>query len=150
MNPLDTKPKQSRKRGFTLIEALVASTLLGMIVLAVISAVSASQRLSFEGQKQLLGVMAADDFLAELVTLPYDDLKLKHGLVQPTGELKTLDGHPYPHVNWPISRRVVVQEQTITEPALQIQIKGLRVAVTASDEMRDLAMLETFVPEPAP
>ncbi len=140
---------RATRRAFSLIEALVASTLLGMIVLAVISAVTSAQSLSFEGQKQILAAMAADDYMTELMTLDYEDRALLNGSEQPVGEMETLDAAPYPDTVWALGRRVGVTEVTIVEPGLGIEVTGQRVVVEAFDEFRALATLETFVPEPA-
>lgn len=141
-------PPTSRS-AFTLIEALVASALLGMIVLAVISAVTTSQQLSFEGQKQLLAAMAADDLMAELVVLDYADLKLKDNVDQPVGSVETLQGNKYSDVVWALGRHVDVTEQLLYYGDLDVWVKGLRVVVEVRDEFRAMATVETFIPEPA-
>ncbi len=137
------------RRAFTLIEALVASTLLGIVVLAVISAVTTSQQLSFEGQKQILAAMAADDLTAELVVLDYDDLKLQDNVDQPTGSLETLGGSDYTDVAWALGRGIEVTEETLYYGDLDVWITGLKVVVEVRDEFRALAVIETFIPEPA-
>lgn len=146
---IPTDSGAARRPGFTLIEALVASTLLGIVVLAVISAVTTSQQLSFEGQKQILAAMAADDLMAELAVIPYNDLKLKDMTEQPIGATETLGGAPYTEVNWPLGRSIHVTEQTLYYGDLGVWVKGLRVVVEVHDEFRLLASIETFVPEPA-
>ena len=143
-----TRP--SARCAFTLIEALVASALLGIITIAVISAVSASQTLAFEAEKQTLGALAADDMVSELVILPYDQLRLRDGLQQQVGGLQALDGTPYPNEYWALGRRVEITDHTLTHEEIGASIDGARVVVTAFDSARDLATIETFVPEPAP
>lgn len=135
--------------GFTLLESLVATTLIGVIVIAVISAVMTAQKLSFEGQKLILASMAADDLMLELVTLPYNELQGKDGLIQAPGSIMALDGGVYPSTYWAIGRAVTVKNKTITDPILGVMISGLEVIVVAQDEFRPLATLQTFVPEPA-
>lgn len=142
----DRKP---RSRGFTLLESLVATALIGVIVIAVISSVSAAQKVAFEGQKMILASMAADDLMLELVTLPYDELKQKAELTQAPGSMASLDGQVYPGTFWAIGRSLEVQEETITEPQLGIEVNGVRVTVIAFDEFRSLTTLETFIAEPA-
>lgn len=137
------------RRGYTLIEALVASVLLGLIVLAVMSAVAASQKLSFEGQKQMLGAMAADDLLAELATLSYAERGLRDGMLQQVGAITTLDGQAYPGLYWALGRRVLVEEQNVEHAETGIVVRGQRVAVTTFDDRRDIATIETFIAEPA-
>jgi hypothetical protein len=136
-------------RGYSLIEALVASVLLGVIVLAVMSAVAASQKVAFESEKLMLGSITAGDLMGELVTLPYSDIRLRDGLEQPVGAMATLDGAAYPSTYWALGRRVTVTDQTIMHAPTKAQIKGVRVVVTAFDTGRDVASVETFVPEPA-
>ncbi len=136
--------------GFTLLESLVATTLIGVIVIAVISAVMTAQKLSFEGQKLILASMAADDLMLELVTLPYNELQGKDGLIQAPGSIAALDGGVYPSTYWAIGRAVTVKNKSITDPTLGVMISGLEVIVVAQDEFRPLATLQTFIPEPAP
>ena len=136
-------------RGFTLLESLFAATVLGVVVIAVISAISTAQKISFEGQKRLLAAMAADDLMIKLATLPYDTLKTKNGLEQGVGAMETLDGEPYPDSFWSVGRQVSVSEKLISQDDLQVKIKGLEVIVTAVDHSADLVRLEMFVPEPA-
>lgn len=135
--------------GFTLIEALVASTVLGVVVLAVISGVSTAHSMSFEGQKRVLAAMAADDLLLELSTLPYADLLARDETEQPIGGMTTLDGEAYPDTFWAIGRSVAVVETIVTEEALGVSVRGALVTVTAQDEHGALVTLQAFIPEPA-
>ncbi|HBS28985.1 MAG TPA: hypothetical protein DEB06_05945 [Phycisphaerales bacterium] len=139
-----------RPGGFTLVEALVAATVLGVVVLAVLSSVSTAHTMSFEGQKRVLAAMAADDLLLELSTLEYADLAARDGFEQPVGEMATLDGEAYPETFWSIGRSVSVEAQSVSEPALGVTVTGVLVTVTASDERGPLVSLAAFIPEPAP
>jgi len=135
--------------GFTLIEALVASTVLGVVVLAVLSSVSTAHTMSFEGQKRVLAAMAADDLLLELSTLAYADLLTRDEMEQAIGSMATLDGEAYPDTFWAIGRSVAVVETTVTEETLGVSVRGALVTVTAHDEHGALVTLQAFVPEPA-
>lgn len=152
---LNNSTAQGARRGriirsaFSLIEALVASTLLSMIVLAVISAVTTAQSISFEGQKQILAAMAADDLMAELVVLDYEDLKLRNNTDQPIGSMVTLAGADYTDVSWALGRRIEVIEQLLYYADLDVWIKGLRVIVEVRDEFRSIVRIESFIPEPS-
>ncbi len=143
------RPRGRPRRGFTLIENLMAAVVLGVVVLAVGLAVSASQKASFEGQKAILASMAADDLMSELRAVAYDDLPLHDGLFQAVGEITTLAGAAYPETYWPIGRRVSVADAQIQEEGLGAYVDGRLVTVTVFDEVRDIISLETFFPEPA-
>jgi len=141
--------KGTVRRAFTLLEALFASTILSLVVLAVISALSAAQMQSFEGQKTILAAIAANNHLAELVTLDYADLRAKDGQVEVPGELMSIDGVAYPSPFWALGRDVLVVETVQTIAELSTEITGLRVVVRVNDDARVLAEIQTFVPEPA-
>lgn len=128
----------------------MAATVLGVVVLAVISAVTTAQRLSFEGQKRLLATMAADDFMIELTTVPYNQLKTMSLAEQAVGAMATFDGAAYPGSFWAIGRRVEVEPETVNDPGVGVSISGVRVTVTAFDAGTDLVHLTMFVPEPMP
>ena len=138
------------KPGFTLLESLIALTILTATVLAVGSAISASSQQSIEGQKQILAAMAADDLLAELGALPYAELSSKHGLDQPIGKMETLEAVAYPDTYWLVGRTVSVVETDITVGGdLDVKVRGMMITVSAYDENRTLSSIQTFVPEPA-
>ncbi len=128
----------------------MAATVLGVVVLAVISAVTTAQRLSFEGQKRLLATMAADDFMIELTTVPYNQLKTMDDTVQDPGAMTTFDGAAYPGSFWAIGRRLEIEPETIEDADIGVSISGVRVTVTAFDSGSDLVNLTMFVPEPSP
>lgn len=137
-------------RAFTLIEAMIATGILSMSVLALSSAIAAGQKSSIEGQKALLGAMAISDLMSEVAAVPYADLGSLDGRSEAPGAMRTLDNASYPGPFWMIGRAVSVTDEFVTEPGLQVTIKGKKVVVTATDGSRDVASAETFFPEPAP
>lgn len=142
--------RRSSRRAVTLIEAVLASVILAISVVALSSAVAAGQRASVDGQRMLLGALVADDLLAELRTVPYASLAAYDGVEQDIGALTTVDGVPYPIASyWDVGRRIVVETVDIEPPGLGVKIRGRRIVVVAFDESRDLIALEAFVPEPA-
>lgn len=151
----NTKQRQSgagrrRRRGFTLLEALIASVVLATIVLAVGSSLSAARQHSLEAEKLILATICADDLLSELASLPYDELVLVSDIDESEGSMTTLDGAAYPNSFWQIGRSARVREDVVADAALNIAVRGRRITVTAYDEHRVLAQVETFIPEPAP
>jgi len=143
-------PTRSGRRGFTLIENLIAAALLGVMVLAVGLAVSSTQKASEDGQEMILGSMAADDLLSELRAEPYATLPTYNGMNQPVGSIQTLSGDAYPDTYWAIGRSVLVEDVQYQDGGLGTKINGRRLVVSAFDDNRTLLQLETFVPEPAP
>ncbi len=137
------------RRGFSLIENLMAAAVLGIIVLAVGLAVSAAQKASQEGKKTVLGAMAADDLMSELRAVAYANLPGYDGMVQDVGALQTLTGDDYPDTYWALGRSVLVEDTQYVEGGLGAVIDGRRIVVAAFDDDRVLVELECFVPEPS-
>jgi len=136
-------------RAFTLLEAVIASAVLAITVLAIGSSISAAQMSSFEGRKAVQGSMVASDYMAELMTLEYAEIEARSGEVTPVGELSTLDGVDYPETYWPLGRSMTAQEELMVLGDFGVSVRGLRIEVLVFDERRVVASVETFLPEPA-
>lgn len=134
--------------GLTMLESLIATVILGVIVLAVAAALNASQKLAYEGQQRVLGVGVVDDMMIELMTVEYDDLPSWNGTRQEVGEMETMDGVPYTPAYASIGRTVTVLPEHVTEPGLGVTVAGLMVTVSADDGGHTLAEVSMFVPEP--
>ncbi len=138
-------------RGFTLIEAMVAVSVLSLSVLALSSAVAAGQQASLEGQKMVLGALAVSDMMSELSSVPYNTLTSYHGRKSAPGAMQTLDGAAYPSTYWSVGRQVSVTPTRFSEPGIGVEFGGMTIKVWAYDaEGRTVASAERFVPEPAP
>jgi len=140
----------AQRAAFTLLEALIASAVLSLIVLAVGAAVTAGQQASFDARKSVLGAMAGDDMLADLAAIEYADLGAYDEFDQPVGAIATLAGRPYPPSYAALGRSVIVEEVILEEPETRARVKGRRIVVNVFDSRRVVATVETFRPEPAP
>ncbi|GAB4552699.1 MAG: hypothetical protein Tsb0013_15050 [Phycisphaerales bacterium] len=150
VTPVVPTPRRRSRRGFTLAEAAMASVVLGLIMLAVATAIGTAQQMAFESQKRLLASIAADDLLSEVSTLHYDDLPALNGRRSAIGAMRTLDNELYPDAFWPLGRRVAVVSETVTDPGSGASIDGLMVTVACHDAFADLATYQLFVPDPNP
>lgn len=140
-----------RNRAFTLIEAMVAISVLSLSVLALSSAVAAGQQASLEGQKMVLGALAVSDMMSELSSVSYNNLASYDGRNAVPGQMRTLDNAAYPSTYWAVGRRVSVKPTRFIEPGIGVEFGGLTITVLAVDaEGRTVASAERFVPEPAP
>ncbi|MGD9693059.1 MAG: prepilin-type N-terminal cleavage/methylation domain-containing protein [Phycisphaerales bacterium] len=139
-----------RRRAFTLIEAMVAVSVLSLSVLALSSAVAAGQQASLEGQKLMLGSLAVSDMMSELSSVPYNTLTSYHGRKEAAGQIQTIDGVKYPSTYWSIGRQVSVTSTRFSDPGMGVEFGGVTITVRAVDaEGRTVASAERFVPEPA-
>ena len=136
------------RRGFSLMEALLATTVLATLVLAVAAGMGASQRVSFEGQKRMLASIAANDLMSELSTERYSDLFQFNGMDQAVGVMETLDGIEYPQTFWALGREVEVVHSTMTDDDLGVVVSGAMVTVRVVDETAVVAEVVLFVADP--
>jgi len=145
-----TRDAAGVRRGFTLLEAVIASAVLALTVLAIGASIAAAQMSSLEGQKAVLGSMVCNDYMGELYTLPYAEIEARSGELEPVGYVATLDGVSYPESYWTLGRSMTATEELFTMKSLGIKVRGLRIEVQAFDDTRVVASVETFLPEPAP
>lgn len=137
------------RRGYTLLESLMASSILLMIVVAVTGAVSAGQQHAFEAHQRVTGSLAAEELLGRISVLDYAAIGGWNGYVEPVGAMRGLDGAAMPPAFDRLGRRVSVVTETKDLGAIGVLVRGRTIRVTAEDERgRILASLETFVPEP--
>jgi len=136
--------------GFTLLEAMIAISILLVAVVAVSSAVTAGQQHAYEAQLRISGTIAAEELMGRLYTVEYDDLiKDWNGFEQSPGQMRTQHGRVYPAAFKHIGRRVAIEEsiQSLTE--LNVHIHGLTIEVEAFDQHdRSLVTLKRFLPQP--
>ena len=141
-------------RGFTLLEVLVASSILSFAVLALVQAVAAGQSQTFDSLKRARATALAESLLEEVLSKPYDDPQGEatfgpdpgestrddldniddyHGYADTAGSLADSAGVIYPTTFQKYDRSVSVQAQTQTIAALGGAHTGVLVTVTVAE-----------------
>jgi hypothetical protein len=126
------------RRGFTLMESLIASAILFAGVLAVISAIMAGQRKAFEAERQVMATLAAEELMGEIIADEYLDLAATWGGLKPAGDFQA----------W-----VAVGEVEEDLPDLGVLVTGQEVTVKVFPSMMDsriIVELHHFIPAPPP
>lgn len=136
-------------RGFTLIEALIASSILLGIVTAVTAAVVAGQQQAFEAQQRIAAALAADALMARLAALPYTDLPKWNGHHEPAGDMIDERGDAMPPAFDGVGREATIINTFRSFNPPDVNIRGVTIRVRAFDSVGNtLVTLERFVPEP--
>lgn len=129
------------RRGFTLIEALLAAGILAGAVVVVTWAVTAGQQQALYAKVQISAAMAAEDLMGQILVNNYDDLEWDW------------NGH-YEQISSPrgtLTVDVTVANMLKDLPGLDVRVDGLDVAITVSDEQgRLIAQTCQFIPDPTP
>lgn len=141
---------RSTRRGFTLLESLIATGILLVAVVAISSAVTAGQQHAFEAQLRISGAIAADELLGRIDGTAYDDLvNTWHGFREDAGDMRTLQDDAFPGVFARIGRRVSMTNTNHALPGIQVNIHGLLIEVVAFDDRGEtLLTISRFVPQP--
>ena len=91
----------SRWRGFTLVEALMAVTVLGIAAAGVLIPFSGGARVRAEGVRMTLGVKLASDLTEEIVTTPFDQIVASYnGYSEPQGQVRDAAGEVFSDSNY--------------------------------------------------
>lgn len=136
-------------RGFTLLEALLASAILLGIVSAVTSAIVAGQQNALAAQQQISATLAADALMARLMGVEYSSLITWHLFREEAGSMLDESGAPMPAAFDAIGREVRIEDSIREIDPPGVTLRGRMVSVTAFNAAgQTLIELERFVPEP--
>jgi len=139
------------RRGFTLLESLMATGILLAVVVSVSSAITAGQQSAYEAQQRIAATLAAEELMGRLITLPYDQLAGWHGHTEAVGAMTDCDGNALPGGMAMVGRnvRVTTALQSLGGGALDVRVQGRLVQVVSFNaEGRELTELRRFIPEP--
>jgi Tfp pilus assembly protein PilV len=141
--------RAASRGGFTLIEALMASGILLIIVVAVTSAITAGQQHSYEAHQRIAGTLAAEEMLGRLSTISYADLGSWNGYTEAVGTMRDFDNQALPESFDMVGRQVDVTTTLKSVGGLSVIVKGRTVCVRTFDiNGRVLAEVNRFFPEP--
>jgi prepilin-type N-terminal cleavage/methylation domain-containing protein len=142
-------PGRRVRRGFTLIEALMASAILLGIVSAITTAIIAGQQHALAAQEQIAATLSADALMAQIMTDDYDNLPTWHLFREEPGAMVDEHGSPMPPIYDTIGREVHISASTRELDPPGVTVRGRVVTVTGFNSAGDtLIELERFVVEP--
>ena len=138
-----------RRTGFTLLESMIAASLLLVIVVAVMSAITSGQQHAYEAHVRVAGVLAAEDLMSRVAADNYNDIPDWNSHQEDAGAMVDADGVAMPDMFIMIGRRVTVTTSITTLPN-GVKVRGRNVQVEAFDlTNRVVATVRRFIPEPA-
>jgi type II secretory pathway pseudopilin PulG len=126
------------RRGFTLMESLIASAILFAGVLAVISAIMAGQRKAFEAEQQVMATLAAEELMGHIATSDYDELSVLWSGLKPAGDF-------YAFV------AIDPVDEDLSDLGVVVSGKTVNIGVFPSTtDTRVIVELHHFIPAPPP
>ena len=138
------------RRGVSLVESIIAATVLSMSVLAVFAAISAGTAHAEESARRIAATMAAEDLLARVLLERGGDLDRWDGYRESFGNLTDLAGRPLAESQQKVSRQVEVDIDMRTLPGFA-SIEGRRIRVTTFDaQKRQLVSISEWVADEEP
>jgi MSHA pilin protein MshD len=164
--PTATKPLRTAG-GFTLMEALIASVILSVVVVALTQAVLAGQQQTYDALLQGRGMALAEAMMEEVLSKPYadpegavalgpdagetsralhDNMDDFHNLNETAGNLRDAANTLYPTLFQVFTRVVSARYTTVNVPALGGAQNCLEVTVTVSNRGRTWTIVRV-IPE---
>lgn len=137
------------RRGFTLMESLMAASILLAVVLSVTTVITAGQQHAFEAHTRIAGTLAAEELIGRLTAENYDALPTWNGYNEPIGTMVDGSGAPFPASFAMIGRDVTVTTLVLEIASPSVNVRGRNVKVRSFNSAgRILAELNRFIPEP--
>ncbi len=96
-NPIWTS---KRRRGFTLVESVMAVTVLGIAAAGVLLPFTSGARIRAEGSRRTLGVKLASDLMEEIVNTSSYQIVADYNYSEPQGQVKDADGQVFADSNY--------------------------------------------------
>ena len=157
-----------RRHGLTIVECLVAMTILSVIVLVTCHTLAAGHEHIHYGDRVATAARLGSDMLEEIAARDYrdpvtpanfgpeagearaqfDDVDDYNGYAEAAGSVKDFAGNAYPADEQVFSRRVMVTATTKTIPDLGRDFPGVLVAVTVRASNGQQWQFSRFIPEP--
>ena len=132
--------------GFSLVESLIALSILALVFTAIASAIGAGTASAGETRSRVTATLAAEELLAEVLAEDWDDLTDWHGFSEPVGAGRATDGQTTPPSGNMSRSALVIDEVRLLEPA-GIEVPGRIIVIEVHDrDERRLTRLERFVP----
>ncbi|MFA9478329.1 hypothetical protein ACERK3_08475 [Phycisphaerales bacterium AB-hyl4] len=138
-----------RMAGFTLTEALLASTVLAFAVAALMQAIVAGQMQTYHALHETRATALNEALLDELLSVPYSELPSWDGFSQSAGEIQDTHGNPHADAYQRFEQNVEVSaEGSITLPGMGTVV-GRSITITVSDDREGEWRVQRFVFNPA-
>ena len=135
-------------RGFSLIESVLALSILAITFTAIASAIGAGTSSALEQRDQVTATLATEELLAVILGAEWGDLATWDGFEEAPGESLAPDGSETP------SRARIWRSASVSEHTMQLEpagrtLEGRMIRITTrSMEGRVLMSVERFVPDP--
>jgi len=159
------------RHGLTIVECLVAMTILSVVVLVTCYTLAAGQQHLYEGNRAGSAVRLGRDLLEEIVARDYrdrtggnggslgpesdeltraqfDDVDDYQNYTEAPGALVDATGTPYPAADQVFRRKVSISKGNFSVSDLGTQFTGLTVKVTVTAPTGQQWVFQRFIPEP--
>ncbi len=147
-DPASVRGRLSPRRGFSLLEAVIAMVILAMTFTTIASAIGAGSGSARETRNQVMATLAAEELLAELLCEGWDRLPEWNGYRETAGESRAPDGR-IEKDRAELLRVVEVLDETRHLEPIGIDIAGRLVRIHVEDRTsRTIITLERFIPTP--
>lgn len=136
-----------RRRGVSLVESVLAASLLAMAVMAVFTAIGSGTDHAQESARRIAATMAAESMLARVILDQGDALDAWNGRFEPMNELQDACGRPLPPNQQVVSRSVEVLNKSRALPGFPTVPGRLVIVEARGRDNQLLASISEWIPD---
>ena len=137
----------TNRRGFTLVEAMMAVVVLGIAAAGVLLPFVSGTAVRAEGVNRTLAARLASDLMEQIVNTPFDQIVNDYnGYSEPQGQVKDAAGFIFTDSNYAnFSRSVVCEYVRVPEESVLAPLKFIRVTVQMYYDSKQIATIQRLV-----
>ena len=135
------------RKGFTLIEAMIAAVVLGIAAAGVLLPFTSGAAIRAEGAHRTLAAKLAGDLMEEIVKTPFDQIIAGYdGYAEPQGQVKDVSGTVFTDSNYAnFSRDVICEYVYMPQESGDIEPKFIRIIVRVYYRGGEIATVSRLV-----
>lgn len=138
---------QTKYKGFTLAEAMMATVVLGIAAAGVLLPFASGAAVRAEGMRRTLGAKLASDLIEEIISAPFDQILAGYdGYAEPQGQVKDVSGTVFTDSNYVnFSRDVSCAYVRVSQESETGELKFIRVTVRVYYSGKQIAIINRLI-----
>ncbi len=138
---------QTKYKGFTLAEAMMATVVLGIAAAGVLLPFTSGAAVRAEGMRRTLGAKLAGDLMEEIIQTPFDQILTSYdGYAEAQGQVKDASGAVFSDSNYAnFSRDVSCEYVRVPQESEAGELKFIRATVRVYYSGKEIAIINRLI-----
>jgi prepilin-type N-terminal cleavage/methylation domain-containing protein len=138
---------QTKHKGFSLAEAMMATVVLGIAAAGVLLPFTSGAAVRAEGMRMTLAARLAGDLMEEIINTPFEEILAGYdGYAEPQGQVKDVSGTAFTDSNYAgFSRDVSCAYVRVPQESETGELKFIRVTVRVYYSGKQIAIINRLI-----